>query len=237
MSFVVSNCNYCRTKNIRLDNKGFNRINPYQWDILAICSNCNSPTVYRLSQNANVDYPISEQLKNTKKLEDIRGLNLSLYFSIGSTVVPPKGEIVPCPSYVPLKIQTVFDEATLCFANSCYTASGAMFRLCLDITTKELLKEWLESNTDSNNHPNSAQKDKLFNRIEFLIDKCVIPSDLKEYAHHIRLDGNEAAHEGSTEKQDAEDLLDFTELFLERIYTMKKQLELAQERRLARRTK
>lgn len=110
-----------------------------------------------------------------------------------------------------------------------------MFRLCLDITTKELLDNWINNNQTADPQPNSAQKSKLFNRIEFLIEKNVIPPDLKDFAHHIRLDGNDAAHDGSTEKDEAEDLLDFSELFLERIYTNQKQLELAQARRLARR--
>lgn len=237
MSFLVSDCDYCTTKKIRFDNQGFNKIQRFKWDILAICSHCNNPTVFRLTQKSGVLYPINETLDQAKKLSDLQDLNLSLYFSLGGKVVPPNRKIVPCPEHVPENIKIVFDEATTCLSINCYTASGAMFRLCLDITTKELLKEWLEINKPPAHQPNSDQKNKLFNRIEFLITNGVIPSDLKEYAHHIRLDGNEAAHAGSTEKEEAEDLLDFSELFLERIYTMKKQLELAQVRRLARRNK
>lgn len=237
MSFVISNCNYCRTKNIRFDNKGFNKTNTYQWDILAICSNCNRPTVFRLSQKLSIEYPFNEQLKVATKLEDLKSLNLNLFFSIGSIMVPPNREIAVCPEHVPENIKIVFNEASICLSNNCYTASGAMFRLCLDITTKELLQQWIEANQVEPKQPNSHQKDKLYNRIEFLIEHGVIPTDLKEYAHHIRLDGNNAAHDGSTEKEEAEDLLDFSELFLERIYTMRKQLEIAQTRRLARRTR
>src|SRR5690606_18791085 len=89
MSFVISNCNYCRAKNIRLDNKGFNKLSAYQWDILAICSNCNYPTVYRLIQKTGIEFPFNEQLKVATKLEDLKNLNLNLFFSIGSIIVPP----------------------------------------------------------------------------------------------------------------------------------------------------
>lgn len=235
MSFVISNCNYCKTKNIRFDNKGFNKLTPHQWDILAICSHCNHPTVYRINRKSDVVFPLNELFARATTLKEIDNLNLSSSFYIGSTIVPPHNEITPCPEHVPENIKIVFDEAAICLSMKCYTASGAMFRLCLDVTTKELLQEWLETNQNSTDQPNAKQKDKLFNRIDFLIEQRVIPTDLKEYVHHIRLDGNDAAHDGSTEKDEAEDLLDFSELFLERIYTVKKQLELAQERRLARR--
>ena len=236
MSFVISNCNYCKTKNIRFDNKGFNKLNIHQWDILAICSHCNLPTVYRISRKPDVGYPLNEHLARATTLKEIENLNLSSSFHIGSTIVPPNNEITPCPEHVPENIKIVFDEATTCLSMECYTASGAMFRLCLDVTTKELLQEWLEANEDDVNQPNTAQKDKLFNRIEFLLDKGIIPSDLKEYAHQIRLDGNDSAHDGNTEKEEAEDLLDFSVLFLDRIYTIKKQLAIAQARTLARRS-
>lgn len=237
MSFIISNCTYCRATNLRLDNKGFNRINNYQIDILAVCSHCNQPTVFRLTQKSSIPYPLNEHLPKVTKLEDFKDFNLSLYFSIGSTLIPPRIAVTPCPEHVPSNIKSVFDEATTCLSLNCYTASGAMFRLCLDLTTKELLNEWLESNKNSTDQPNSAQKDKLFNRIEFLIKQGIIPLDLKDYVHHIRLDGNDAAHDGNTQKEETEDLLDFSELFLERIYTIKKQLEIAQARRIARRTK
>lgn len=237
MSFVIADCSYCKTKNIRFDNLGFNIVASTVWDVFAICSNCDAPTVFRMLQKSTVPFVINERLGKAKKLEDIKDLNLSACFTVESTMIPPKEEITPCPEYVPENIKTVFDEATLCLANNCYTASGAMFRLCLDLTTKELLQVWLEQNTQLTIQPNKAQKDKLFNRIEFLIDNNVIPSDLREYAHHIRLDGNDAAHDGSTKKEEAEDLLDFSELFLKRIYTIKKQLFLAQERSIARRQK
>lgn len=237
MSFVVSNCTYCGTKNIRLDNKGFNKVSTYQMDMLAACSHCNQPTVLRLTLKANVPYPLNEQLPKATKLESFGDLNLSLYFSIGSIITPPKRDVIPCPEYVPDNIKTIFDEAATCLSQDCYTASGAMFRLCLDITTKELLQEWIAADQESSIQPNNTQRDKLYNRIEFLLERGIIPVDLKEYAHQIRLDGNDAAHDGTTNKEEAEDLLDFSELFLERIYTIKKQLEIAQARRLERRAR
>lgn len=237
VSFLISNCHYCGTKKIRFDNKGFNKVSSYRWDIFAVCSQCHNPTVFHVQTKTGIDTATYMFLSNAKDLADLKTMNLSLGFEIVKIKSPPNSEIVPCPEYVPDKLKAVFDEAAICLSMNCHTASAAMFRLCLDLTTKELLQEWTEANKDLPNQPNSAQRGNLANRIDFLINSGAISMDLKDYAHHIRLDGNEAAHEGSTEKQDAEDLLDFTELLLKRIYTTRKQLELAQERRLARRSR
>lgn len=237
MNFLVSNCTYCGTRKIRFDNHGFNKVNNYQWDIFSICSNCYKPSVFQVSMRDDIGSPaLINDLKDRTTLAHLKNTNLLDFFSLGELVTPPRDSVKECPDHVPENIKKVFDEAAICLALNCFTASGAMFRLCLDITTKELLDQWINTNRMADPQPNSAKKGKLFNRIEFLIEKNVIPSDLKDFAHHIRLDGNDAAHDGSTEKDEAEDLLDFSELFLERIYTNQKQLELAQARRLARRS-
>ena len=58
-------------------------------------------------------------------------------------------------------------------------------------------------------------------RIDALATKGVITQDLREWAHQIRLDGNDAVHdEDPFKKEEAEELLDFTELFLTYVYTL-----------------
>ena len=51
----------------------------------------------------------------------------------------------------------------------------------------------------------------------------------------MREDGNDGAHQGTLTKEDAEDLLDFTFLLLERIYTELQRLKEAKTRREKRR--
>lgn len=231
MNFLVSNCTYCGTNKIRFDNHGFKKKDVFQWHVFSICSNCYKPTVFNIFLKSSASQTLVNTLKIATTLAGLKDINLLEHFVLSTKETPPLDAVRECPAHVPENIKKVFDEAAICLALNCFTASGAMFRLCLDITTKELLGQWMKNNPQ----PNNTQKDKLFNRIEFLIEKNVIPPDLKDFAHHIRLDGNDAAHDGSTEKDEAEDLLDFSELFLERIYTNQKQLELAQARRLARR--
>lgn len=119
----------------------------------------------------------------------------------------------------------------------CFVASGSMFRLCLDLVTKNLLEKCLEENQTSEQQPNKEQRNKLANRIDFLIDQDKIPKRLQELAHCIRHDGNDSAHDGNTGEEEALDCLDFTEALLTEIYTLTAQINEANKRRLERRAK
>jgi hypothetical protein len=72
-------------------------------------------------------------------------------------------------------------------------------------------------------------------RLAWLLDNRYLPGELRELSTCIREDGNDAAHDGTLEKADAEDLLDFTVALLERLYTEPERLKLAKARREERR--
>lgn len=55
----------------------------------------------------------------------------------------------------------------------------------------------------------------LYDRIADLQEKGIITSGLKDWADHIRLSGNEAAHEMKGTKAEAEELVEFTKIFLQ----------------------
>ncbi|PSS68757.1 hypothetical protein AYI85_12865 [Shewanella algae] len=67
--------------------------------------------------------------------------------------------------------------------------------------------------------------------MDWLFDNNRWPSSLRELAVCIRQDGNDGAHDGDLGEDEAEDLLDFTNLFLEEIYTGPEKIRLSQERR------
>lgn len=79
-----------------------------------------------------------------------------------------------------------------------------MFRKALDISTRELDQQLANKN--------------LKPRIDALFNAGRLTSDLKDWAHQIRLDGNEGAHDEEELTPDQiRQLARFTELFL--IYT------------------
>ncbi|WP_349927414.1 DUF4145 domain-containing protein [Acinetobacter sp. A1-4-2] len=156
---------------------------------------------------------------------------------ISGIISPPLKQLYICPAYVPDNIKSIFDEATKCLSMNCFVASGSMFRLCLDLVTKDLLEKWLEEHQTSEQQPNKDQRNKLAYRIDFLIEQEKIPKRLKELAHCIRHDGNDSAHDGNTGEDEALDCLDFTEALLTEIYTLPAQINEANRRRNERRAK
>ena len=104
-----------------------------------------------------------------------------------------------------------------------------MFRLCVDHATTALLPK--------DGHPglNGAVRRSLGLRLQWLFDNGQLPQALRDLSHAVKEDGNDGAHVGILNTQDAEDLLDFTIALLERLYTEPKRIELAVARRTARR--
>lgn len=114
-------------------------------------------------------------------------------------------------------------------AVGCYNAAGTMFRLCVDITSRSKLPEG-----DADGLNTRVRRD-LGLRLPWLFDNRYLPEDLRDLSTCIKEDGNDGAHRGTLTKEDALDLLDFTEALLKRVYTEPERLRLAKERRDARR--
>ena len=83
--------------------------------------------------------------------------------------------------------------------------------------------------------PNLSERRYLGSRLSWLFDNGKLPADLRRLSACIKDDGNDGAHDGTLTKEDAEDQLDFTYIFLERVYTEPKRIELAEKRRKERR--
>ncbi len=242
--FLVYTCNFCGSKNIRFDvlattlheNIGFNR--DTYWEAFSQCSHCKKGCVFIIQKGDNFRslyaqdyYTFDSNLCINEKT------NINDHFRISTILIPPLKEKIACPLHVPENIKDIYDEATKCLSINCFVASGSMFRLCLDLVTKDLLDTWLEENQTSEQLPNKDQRNKLAYRIDFLIGHDKIPKRLKELAHCIRHDGNDSAHDGNTGEDEALDCLDFTEALLTEIYTLPAQINEASRRRLERRTK
>ena len=108
-------------------------------------------------------------------------------------------------------------------------AAATMFRLCMDIATRQMLPEKDEQGLNANIRRN------LGLRLPWLFDTKRLPEALRDLSACVKDDGNDGAHEGTLSKVDADDLLDFTIALLERLYTEPERLKLAKSRRDARR--
>lgn len=247
--FLVYNCNFCNSNNIRMDvltttlhsYKSYGH-DVFYWQAFCTCSKCKNGMIFRIDadyekirDDLNLDYSDGESFKKQKNLCLLEKSNINDHVRVKGLIISPPKQQNTCPNHVPETIKNIFNEATECLSMNCFVASGSMFRLCLDLVTKDLLERWLEENTSSDQQPNKEQRNKLANRIDFLIIQDKIPKRLKDLAHCIRHDGNDSAHDGNTGEEEALDCLDFTEALLTEIYTLPEQIREAEKRRQARR--
>ena len=110
------------------------------------------------------------------------------------------------PEHLPSNINKFFLQSanSLKFGN--LDASSMMSRKVLEVAVKTLNPEGTGS---------------LYRRIENLFELGKITEDLKDWAHIIRDDGNEASHEEEPVTEEfANELLSFTEMFLMYTFTM-----------------
>jgi hypothetical protein len=85
-------------------------------------------------------------------------------------------------------------------------AAAIMFRRSIEIAVKSL--------------PNAAQSGNLKKRIDDLPANIATPA-MKEWAHQVRLDANDAAHEPEEfSEDDAKQLHTFAEMFLTYAFTL-----------------
>lgn len=198
----------------------------YWFEAFCICRSCRTSTVFVLSQKENSD---SAELKK----KGIVGLSGSAneYFEVrGHISLKDENGVVP-PEHIPEPIRKAWSEGATCLAVGCFNASATMFRLCIDLATKGMLPE------EDSEGLNRSTRRSLGLRLVWLFDNQILPESLRELSTCIKDDGNDGAHEGLLEKEDAEDVMDFTYELLERLYTEPKRLELAQLRRRERRNK
>src|SRR6185312_7240873 len=134
------------------------------------------------------------------------------------------------PEFLPPAIKAVFDEGAICFAVGCFNAAGTMFRLAIDLSTRAMLPA-----EGQPQRPNAKVCRDLGLRLPWLFDTDRLPEALRDLAGAVKEDGNDGAHAGNLSQQDAEDLLDFSSMLLERLYTEPERLRQAAERRAQRR--
>ncbi len=231
MAELVANCPRCGANRIKFDMRGV--ISTHQkhgWQVwyesFCVCRQCLRSTVFILAESADGDYAYVHKkgLLNIDKA-------VNKYVKIEGYISPKDTLAVETPDFVPENIGAIFREGATCLATNCYNAAGTMSRLCVDLATVRMLPE------ENGDGLNAHTRRNLGLRLPWMFDKGILPDSLRDLAGCIREDGNDAAHAGTLRKADAEDLLDFAVVLLERLFTEPERLRLANERRAKRRTK
>ncbi len=227
MSELVADCPRCGAEKITFDLRAQWRIGTeYNWknwfEAFCICRACSRSTVFLLSQKHIQSESLIEQGLAQLTIAVNRIMEVEDYISIKDIASKQP------PDYLPKNIEAVFREAAACMSIGCFNAAGTMCRLCIDLATRSMLPE------DGEEGLNAKTRRDLGLRLPWLFEHGKLPESLRELSSCIREDGNDGAHEGTLSEEDAEDMLDFTYVMLERLYTEPKRIELAKERRAAR---
>ncbi|HFG6988898.1 DUF4145 domain-containing protein [Acinetobacter baumannii] len=242
MSTFVFDCPSCLAKNSTFNVKSYNSSlkNEYKiWQLFSICRACTSAIIITADVQQNVHYDIQRQSHSHSqkhlyifhKLSDYINADdshLNLYFHRFRYSPILKTHLAP-PELLPKNIEDIFVEASKCLSIGCFNASAAMFRLCLDVVTKDIIEE------NESLQPTKENKKTIHNRLSWIFEKNILHKNLEELSRCIKDDGNDGAHDGNIGKEEADDLFDFTYELLEQVYTQPERIRLAQARRLERR--
>lgn len=122
-------------------------------------------------------------------------------------LIYPSSKITFSTEGIPEKVLRAFDEAITCHSNKCFIASAIM------------LRKTLEEICDNQ----GASGKTLYNRLEALSSIIIVPKQLIEATHELRLLGNDAAHlEAQTYEeigqQEIEISIEFTKEILKAVY-------------------
>jgi hypothetical protein len=228
MAELVADCPRCGANKITFDLTQAIVVRfEYNWkhwyETFCVCRQCSRSTIFVISESVNADY----KYVHKTGLLNIKGA-VNRYIDIEGIITLKDSVKEEPPEFVPENVEAVFREGATCLSLGCFNAAGTMFRLCIDLVTRGLLPEEGEG-------LNHRTRRDLGLRLPWLFDNGILPEALRDLSACVREDGNDGAHQGTLTKDDANDLLDFTTILLERIYTEPERLRLAQERRCQRR--
>jgi uncharacterized protein DUF4145 len=205
-------------------------------EVFSVCRECHRPTTFIIEMSLRGrerNVALSERFSAEPHAILSYEASLNDFYEVGGYVSLRDQVTVRPPEHLPENIEAAFKEGAACHSIGCYNAAACMFRLCLDLVSRPLLPR--EDDASAAAQPTNFQRRNLGPRLTWLFDQNLLPRELRELANSVRDDGNDGAHAGSLSKEDAEDLLDFTVAFLERLITEPERLRLADARRQARR--
>jgi len=225
MSELVGDCPRCGSTKITFDlTQQLYLRSEYGWqqwyEAFCVCRHCQRGTIFVLSQRHSTDHKVVHTnglLKLPASVNQFMDIESYVGIKDHSTIHPPE--------HLPDEIKSSFKEAAVCYGVGCYNAAGTMLRLCVDIATRALLPK-----EDVDGLSGKTRRD-LGLRLPWLFANGKLPEGLKDLASCIKDDGNDGAHEGTLTKKEAEDLLEFTYILLERLYTEPQRLRIAKQRR------
>lgn len=198
MAVILRNCPHCPAENSSFQ-IAWNAQLPGQavmWNCCAVCGGCNGPICF-IAKHSNPAMASQQPAGMAGNIEPAFNV-----LSVWPTRVEPTA-----PTHTPATVAARFLEGEDAFSRKKWNSAVAMYRSALDIATKGM-----------NGVPQDAT---FFKRIEWLHQNHGITPDMKDWADHVRVEGNAALHDPEEfAEQDAKSLRFFTEMFLRYVFEL-----------------
>jgi hypothetical protein len=196
--FGPETCPHCGIDNMTfksLDSYGFNRVEQKATTMFQ-CQKCERGVVVEFSGNMNgFDLWFRSQVPFSQCGIEVTGMW-------------PEAQYTRAPLHTPDNIARFYVQGVESLARGHCDAAGMTFRKALDISVSAL-------------NPTANKRDNLKKRINTIPVESGVTPAMKEWAHIIRDDGNDAAHEEEPyTKDEATGLEAFTKLFLTYAFTL-----------------
>lgn len=175
-------------------------------DVLFTCNSCSGPVL--------VNYKC---LTDQKQLPDGMTGDLSHYWKyISIKHVWPQLEKKESPKHIPENVERFLQQGFINFKAEHYDAAGAMARKTLEAALVA--------------HSPDLKKGSLKERIDKLKESGVLTESLADWAHNVRLLGNDAVHDlEPADPADVNQALQLAEYLLIYLFTLPTEIELAKE--------
>lgn len=192
---MLLDCPHCGGTNAAFTSTAETHIFDGQFGVFATCNNCRAPVVFRM---------IGPDRKRTGP-HACTGNPADEHWSV--LVTYPEPTVPACPAHTPDAVCRYYMQAAANLRPKMWDAAGMACRKALDVATLVL-------------EP-SGKGSTLARRINALAAAGRITADLADWAHEIRVLGNEAAHDPDEfAEADARALFAFTELLLMYLFTL-----------------
>lgn len=198
MSIIRRNCPHCPTQQVAFVLTWAAQVpnqSEHMWNCAATCSACNGPICFvAVATNTGNRTPPSNY-----------GGAIEPTWSVDR--IWPTRTDSSAPAHTPDAVKRRFIEGEDAYARASWNAAVAMYRSALDIATKAL--------------DGVPAKVTFFKRLEWLHENHRITPDMRSWADHVRVEGNDALHDPDEfSADDARPLRLFTEMFLRYVFEL-----------------
>jgi hypothetical protein len=195
MATIKRNCPHCPAEHVAFRLVAADGIfgRPGMWNCLAVCGACGLPICFVASSGAGG----SSLLQFPADIE--------LHWAVLATW--PSRKEPSAPPHAPPPVARRFLEGEDAYGRENWNSAVAMYRSALYIATKAL--------------DGVPGKLTFFKRLEWLDENRRITPEIRSWADHVRVEGNEALHDPDDfEENDAKPLRFFTEMFLRYVFEL-----------------